>query len=234
MMPKLYLIPSLLDDSHWQNVLPAGVLPIISETRFFIVENIRSARRFIKLINKEINIDTLSFTELNEQTRPEQISSMLDPLKEGNDIALISEAGCPGVADPGQDLVRLAHKKGFQVIPFTGPSSILLSLMASGLNGQNFAFNGYLPVKSHDRIKSIQMLEKKAIIERQTQIFIETPYRNNPLLADILKSCLPSTMLCIAANLTGLKEFIQTKTIQQWRNSIPDLNKQPSIFLLGI
>ncbi|MDO8951813.1 MAG: SAM-dependent methyltransferase, partial [Draconibacterium sp.] len=141
---------------------------------------------------------------------------------------------CPGVADPGADVVKIAHQKGFKVVPLVGPSSILLALMASGMNGQNFAFKGYLPVKPSERVKEIEVLEKRVINQRQTQIFIETPYRNNHLISDLLKSCSPTTLLCIAANITGENEYIATKTIQQWKTKVPDLHKQPAIFLLGI
>ncbi|MFW5773796.1 MAG: SAM-dependent methyltransferase [Tangfeifania sp.] len=232
-MAKLFLIPNVLSDGDWQNVLPANVLPVLTNTRFFIVENVRTARRFMKQVNKAIDIDRLTFFELNKHTHPNEIPSFLKPLESGEDVAVISEAGCPGVADPGADIVRLAHKKGFTVVPLVGPSSILLALMASGLNGQNFAFNGYLPVKSGERSKAISHLEKKVRNERQTQLFIETPYRNNQLIADLLKTCSPSTLLCIAANITGANEFIATKSIGEWKKNIPDLHKQPAIFLLG-
>lgn len=232
-MAKLFLIPNVLSDSDWQNVLPASVLPVLTNTRFFIVENIRTARRFMKQVNKDIDIDRLTFFELNKHTQPNEIPSFLKPFEKGEDIAVISEAGCPGVADPGADIVKLAHKKGISVVPLVGPSSILLALMASGLNGQNFTFNGYLPVKSGERSKAITQLEKKAKNERQTQLFIETPYRNNQLIADLLKSCSSSTLLCIAANLTGDDEFIATRSIGEWKKQVPDLHKQPAIFLIG-
>jgi 16S rRNA (cytidine1402-2'-O)-methyltransferase len=233
-MAKLFLIPNVLSDSDWQNVLPASVFNIVSETRFFIVENTRTARRFLKQVNREIDIDTLTFFELNKFTQPAQLPGFLNPAEQGFDVGIISEAGCPGIADPGADIVKIAHQKGIQVVPVVGPSSILLALMASGFNGQNFAFNGYLPVKPHERSKAISTLEKKIKNENQTQIFIETPYRNNQLINDLLKTCQPETLLCIAANITGTTEFISTKTIRQWKNSIPDLHKQPVIFLLGL
>ncbi len=232
-MAKLFLIPNVLSDGDWQNVLPVNVLPVLTNTRFFIVENIRTARRFMKQVNKAIDIDRLTFFELNKHTHPNEIPSFLKPLENGEDVAVISEAGCPGVADPGADIVKLAHQKGIAVVPLVGPSSILLALMASGLNGQNFAFNGYLPVQSNERMRAINSLEKKVRNEHQTQIFIETPYRNNQLIADLLKSCSPSTLLCIAANITGENEFIATKSIGKWKKSVPDLHKQPAIFLIG-
>lgn len=232
-MAKLFLVPNVLSEGDWQNVLPAGVLSILTNTRFFIVENIRTARRFLKQVNKEIDIDSLTFFELNKYTQPSELHGFLQPIEQGFDIAVISEAGCPGVADPGADIVQIAHKKNIKVVPVVGPSSILLALMASGLNGQNFAFLGYLPVKSGERTRAISNLEKNAKNERQTQIFIETPYRNNQMINDLLKTCSPSTLLCIAADITGENEFIVTKTIQQWKSSIPDLHKIPAIFLIG-
>ena len=232
-MAKLYLVPNILSEGDWQNVLPAQLYSILTNTRHFIVEDIRTARRFLKLVNKEINIDECTFFELNKRTRYSEIPSFLKPIEQGFDVAVISEAGCPGVADPGADVVKIAHQKEYKVVPIVGPSSVLLALMASGLNGQNFAFKGYLPVKSNERVKEIQVLEKRVINQRQTQIFIETPYRNNQLIEDVLKTCSPGTYFCIAANITSENEFIVTKTIQDWKNKIPDLHKIPSIFLLG-
>lgn len=232
-MAALYLVPNVLAENNWQNVLPAQIFSILTNTKFFIVENIRTTRRFMKQVNRDIDIDSCTFFEINKRTIPQDLPGFLSPLEKGYDIAVISEAGCPGVADPGAEVVRIAHQKGLKVMPLVGPSSILLSLMASGLNGQNFAFRGYLPVKPNERTRELSTLDKKIKSSRQTQIFIETPYRNNQLIADILKSCSPSTLLCIAANITGDNEFIQTKTIQQWKSKIPDLHKQPVIFLLG-
>lgn len=232
-MAKLYLVPNVLGESNWQHVLPANIYHIISETKYFIVENIRTARRFMKQVNSEVNIDECTFYELNKYTNAATIPTFLKPMDNGFNVAVISEAGCPGVADPGADVVRIAHQKGAVVVPVVGPSSILLALMASGLNGQNFAFNGYLPVKPNDRSRAIADLEKKINFERQTQIFIETPYRNNHLIADVIKTCAPKTLFCIAANLTGENEFIQTKSINDWKGKTPDLHKIPAIFLLG-
>ncbi len=233
-MAALYLVPSLLSDSSWQLVLPAAVVPILTETKYFIVENVRTARRFMKLIDKNIDIDTLTFFELNKHTGQHEIENFLKPAEENNNMAVITEAGCPGVADPGAEVVRLAHKKGIKVVPVSGPSSIILALMASGLNGQNFTFNGYLPVKKDKLKKTISILEEKAVRKKQTQIFIETPYRNNLLLSSLLEECSANTLLCIAVNLTGNDEFISTKTIQQWKKNIPNIDKKPAIFLIGI
>ncbi len=232
-MASLYLVPNILAEGDWQNVLPAQVHGILTSTKYFIVENIRTARRFMKQVNREIDIDACTFYEINKRTDARELPRFLKPMENGEDVAVISEAGCPGVADPGADVVRLAHQKGFKVVPIVGPSSILLALMASGLNGQNFAFRGYLPVKPNERSRELVNLEKTIKSTRQTQIFIETPYRNNHLIEDILNSCSPGILLCIAANITGENEFIVTKTVQQWKTNIPDLHKQPAIFLLG-
>jgi 16S rRNA (cytidine1402-2'-O)-methyltransferase len=233
-MAALYLLPNILSDgSDWQNVLPAQIFHLATNTRYFIVENIRTARRFLKQVNKEINIDQLTFFELNKYTNQNELPAFLKPLEQGDNVAVISEAGCPGIADPGAEVVKIAHQKGYKVVPLVGPSSIVLALMASGLNGQNFAFNGYLPVRANERTRAISNLEKLVKNNRQTQIFIETPYRNNQLITEVLKTCSPSTLLCIAANLTGENEFIATKSMSQWKGNVPDLHKQPAIFLLG-
>jgi 16S rRNA (cytidine1402-2'-O)-methyltransferase len=231
-MARLFLVPNLISDSNWQYVLPYNVKNILGNTSFYIVENIRTARRFLKKINSGTDIDKLTFFELNKHTDISGIAEYLAPIEQGMDIAVISEAGAPGVADPGAEIVKIAHQKGYQVVPLVGPSSILMALMASGLNGQNFAFNGYLPVNRKERIKAITDLENRAFKLKQTQIFIETPYRNNSLLADILASCSPVTLLCIAASITGDDEFIVTKTIDEWKKNTPDLHKRPAVFLL--
>lgn len=232
-MAQLFLVPNVLSESDWQNVMPAQVRGILTNTRYFIVENTRTARRFMKQVNREIDIDVCTFFEINKRTKSAEIPDFLKPLEDGHNIAVISEAGCPGVADPGAEVVKIAHQKGFRVVPIVGPSSILLALMASGMNGQDFAFKGYLPVKPMERTKQIALLEKRATTQGQTQIFIETPYRNNQLIADLLKTCGANTLLCIAANITGENEFIATKTIAQWKKGVPELHKQPVIFLLG-
>ncbi len=232
-MAKLYLIPNLLSDSPWQQVLPAYNAEIINSINYFIVEEIRNARRFLKKVNRDINIDALTFMELNKHTPDLQKNSYLDFVRQGNDMGIISEAGCPGVADPGAEIVKLAHRRNITVVPLVGPSSILLALMASGLNGQNFAFTGYLPVKKPDRLKRIQQLENQAVQHRQSQIFMETPYRNGHLLNDLLSTCQPGTSLCIAADITSGNEMIKTRTIAEWKKNIPVLDKLPVIFILG-
>ncbi len=229
----LYLIPTTLGDTDdFNKILPSGNVEIISSINFFIVENIRTARRFLKKVNPGINIGELTFFELNQHTKHDEIAQFLMPIKTGYDMGVISEAGCPAVADPGADLVSLAQEQGFRVIPMVGPSSILLSLMASGFNGQSFTFLGYLPVQQVDRMKVLKKMESRVYSENQTQIFIETPYRNMKMLDDILATCQPNTKLCIAADITLQSEFIQTKPVSAWKKQKPDLNKRPCIFLL--
>jgi 16S rRNA (cytidine1402-2'-O)-methyltransferase len=232
-MAELFLVPNILSEGEWQNVLPARIPDVLTHTNYFIVENLRTARRFLKQVNRDIDIDKLVFFELNKFTDANNLPEFLHPLSQGENVAVISEAGCPGIADPGAEIVKLAHQKGFRVVPLVGPSSVLLALMASGFNGQNFTFQGYLPVKPAERARAISSLEKKVINSNETQIFIETPYRNNQLVADILKTCSSSTLFCIAANITGDNEFIVTKAVGQWKSKVPDLHKQPAIFLLG-
>jgi 16S rRNA (cytidine1402-2'-O)-methyltransferase len=232
-MAKLYLIPTTLGDTSIERVLPPDLTKLISSISVFIVENIRTARRFLKKVNPAIVIDDLTFFELNQHTDKKEISRFLATNQQGLDIGIISEAGCPGIADPGADVVRIAHTKNIQVVPLVGPSSILLALMASGMSGQSFAFNGYLPIKNPEKSQQIKMLEKRMQTEGQTQIFIETPYRNAQLLDDLLKICDPQTMLCIAADITLDTEFILTKPILYWKTNIPDIQKRPAIFMIG-
>lgn len=232
METALYLIPNLLGDTPVGNVLPSYNHDVIMGIRHFIVEDVRTARRFLKLVDRNIDIDSLTFSTLNVHTRPEEISGMLKPLEEGCPMGVISEAGCPAVADPGADVVAIAQKKGLKVVPLVGPSSIILSVMASGFNGQSFAFNGYLPIGQPDRVKRLKQLEQRAWSENQTQIFIETPYRNNKMLQDILSCCRPDTRVCVASNLTCADQSAITKTVQVWKKSVPELPKVPCIFLI--
>ena len=234
MKTALYLIPVFLGDTTTERVLPSYNKEIILGIRHFIVEDVRSARRFLKTVDKEINIDELQFFPLNKHTSPQDISGYLKPLEEGNPMGVISEAGCPAVADPGADVVAIAQRKNLSVVPLVGPSSIILSVMASGFNGQSFAFNGYLPIEPAERAKKLKILEQRASTEHQTQIFIETPYRNNKMVEDILKNCRPQTRLCIAANITCEDEYIKTKTLKEWKGKVPDLSKIPCIFLLYV
>ncbi len=229
---KIYLIPTTLGDSEIKSVIPVNVVDIIEKLQFFIVENIRTARRYIRKVSRTKNIDEITFFELNKYTKPEEISEFLKPCLSGNTVGIISEAGNPGIADPGASVIAEAHKKNIDVIPLVGPSSVLLALISSGMNGQNFAFNGYLPVKDNERIRKIQELEKKSIAENQTQIFMETPFRNMKMLDAVLKTCKKNTLLCIAADITLKTEFIKTKTIGEWKKQKPQINKRPSIFIL--
>lgn len=231
-MAALYLIPVLLGDTALERVLPAYNQEVVRGIRHFIVEDVRSARRFLKKVDKDFDIDGSQFYPLNKHTSPEEISGYLKPLEEGHSMGVISEAGCPAVADPGADVVALAQRKHLKVIPLVGPSSISLSVMGAGFNGQSFAFNGYLPIEAADRAKRLKLLEQRAYTEQQTQIFIETPYRNNRLVEDILATCRPQTRLCIAANITCDEEYIMTRTLKEWRGHVPDLTKQPCIFLI--
>lgn len=221
-----------LGDTEIDRVLPAYNREVIMSVKYFIVENIRTTRRFLKKVNREIDIDSLTFVELNKHTTPESISTYLEPLEKGYSVGVISEAGCPAIADPGADVVAIAQRKGLKVIPLVGPSSILLSLMASGFNGQSFAFHGYLPIDKADRTRKIKTLEQLVYSEHQTQIFIETPYRNNKMVEDLISACRPQTKLCVAADITCDDEFIRTMPLKEWKKSIPDLSKIPCIFLL--
>lgn len=232
METALYLIPVTLGETDIEKVLPAYNKEIILGIKHFIVEDVRSARRFLKKVERSINIDELTFYPLNKHTSPEAISGYLKPLQEGNPMGVISEAGCPAVADPGADVVAIAQRKNLKVVPLVGPSSIILSVMGSGFNGQSFAFHGYLPIEPNERAKRIKTLEQRVYSENQTQLFIETPYRNHKMMEDIVKNCRPQTKLCIAANITCEGEFIKTKTIKEWQGKLPDLNKIPCIFLI--
>lgn len=232
MKPSLYLIPVTLGDNNLERVLPAYNKEVILGIKHFVVENIRSARRFLKQVDHGINIDELKFYELNKHTDSTQIGNYLYPLSQGESVGIISEAGCPAIADPGSDVVAIAQKKGYSVVPLVGPSSILLSLMASGFNGQSFAFQGYLPIDAKDRKQKIEQMEHNIIKNDQTQLFIETPYRNQKLVEDLIQHCSSSTKLCIAMNLSLDGEFVKTMPIKSWKNNLPDMNKQLCIFLL--
>ncbi|MBP6065613.1 MAG: SAM-dependent methyltransferase [Bacteroides sp.] len=232
METALYLIPVTLGDTTIESVLPSYNKEVVLAIRHFIVEDIRSARRFLKKVDREIDIDTLTFYPLNKHTSPEEISGYLRPLLNGESMGVLSEAGCPAVADPGADVVAIAQRKDLKVVPLVGPSSIILSVMGSGFNGQSFAFHGYLPIEPTDRAKRLKILEQRVYAEHQTQLFIETPYRNNKMVDDILLNCRPQTKLCIAANITCEGEYIKTRTVKEWQGKVPDLSKIPCIFLL--
>lgn len=229
----LYLIPVPLGATPPEAVLPAPVLERIRPLTHFVVENAKSARRFLKAVASEHALQTLNLRELNVHTPRTELSALLAPLKEGHDVGLLSEAGCPAVADPGADLVALAHQSGIRVMPLVGPSSLLLALMASGLNGQRFAFIGYLPTKDAERQKALHELEAESRKFRQTQLFIETPYRNQPLLEAILRTCQASTRLTLATNLSLPDESVLTRTVAEWKKATPpDIDRRPTVFLL--
>ena len=229
---RLFLIPAPLGDGEVESVIPKGTLDILQALHFFVVEELRTARRYLKKAGIKTPLEELAFFELNEHTPETDIPALLQPVLEGNDMGLLSEAGVPAVADPGAGLVALAHRRHVKVIPLVGPSSLLLALMASGLNGQSFAFSGYLPVKSRERQQRIRQLEKRSIADRQTQLFIETPYRNHALLNDLLTCCAPHTRLCIAADITTPDAYIRTQTIAEWKKTSVDIHKKPCIFLI--
>lgn len=233
MSGKLYLIPTTLGEGQPDKVITSEVKPLVQSIKYFIVENTRSARRYIKQLDKDIVIDELEFFEINKRTRYTDLVNFFEHAIKGNDVGLMSEAGCPGVADPGADAVKVAHQKGIEVIPMVGPSSILLSLMASGMNGQSFTFAGYIPIKQPSRAKAIRFMEQQAIKYDQTQIFIETPYRNNNLLEELLNVLSNTTRLCIACDITLESQYIKTKTVKEWKAQLPDLHKRPAIFLIG-
>ena len=228
---KIYLIPVTLGNQNYNDVIPQGVLEITRSLRLFAVENIRSARRYLRLIDKDFPIDETEFLELSEHTGESEISKFLEPVGRGKDMGLMSEAGLPGIADPGAMLISAAHRFRIRVIPLSGPSSIILSLISSGLNGQNFTFNGYLPVRQPEREATLKALEKKGR-EGKAQIFIETPYRNQRMLDSILSVCSDDTLLCIATNITLPGENIRTMTVSELRRNVTSIDDQPTVFVI--
>lgn len=231
-MGTLYLIPSLLGETETEKSFPAYNTSIINSLDYFIVEDLRTTRRFLKKMDRTIEIDNLRFEMLNKHTTRTELEKLIQPLLEGKSAGIISEAGCPGVADPGADLVNIAHSKNIKVVPLVGPSSILLSVMASGFNGQSFAFVGYLPVKPQERKKRIQQLESRMYGEDQTQLFIEAPFRNMKMLEDLISTLSPASKLCVACDLTTENELIISKPVSQWKGDLPDLHKRPTMFLI--
>lgn len=229
---KLFLIPTTLGENEPLEVLPISIKRAIEDIDHYIVENEKTARRFIKKISSKKSQPALRIEILNKYTEPQSIPTFLQPCFEGHNVGILSEAGCPGIADPGADVVKIAHEKGIQVVPLVGPSSILLALMSSGMNGQSFAFNGYLPIDTHERKKAIKKMEKIAIDQQQSQICIETPYRNDKLFAEMLKTLSSKTLICVACDITLSTEYIATKTVETWKKTPIDLHKRPSIFII--
>ena len=230
----LYLIPTTLGETEIDLVIPNQIKNIINTIDEYIVENEKSARRYLRKLGIKKPLDEIVLHPLNEHTPPEVFSSYLKSIEEGKNIGIISEAGCPAIADPGAEIVKLAHQKNIKVAPLVGPSSILLALMASGFSGQNFAFHGYLPKERNERIKKLKEIEKEAYQKSQTQLFIETPFRNQHLLEDIVAVCNSDTQLCLACDISLGSEFIQTKSVREWKEKLPDINKRPVVFLIYV
>jgi len=228
---KLYLIPSPISESENDNQLFAYLIPIITGIDIFFVENLRTTRRFFSRIGIR-NIENIRFEQLDKHVKQKEVESLLDIVKKGKNAGILSEAGCPGIADPGSIAVKLAHTHNIRIIPVSGPSSIFMALMASGFNGQNFTFHGYLPIDKMDRKAEIRHIENLVYSKDQTQIFMETPYRNNKLLGVLVESLKPETLLCVACDISGADEFIRTKRIRIWKKSIPDIHKKPTLFLI--
>ncbi|MEL6917643.1 MAG: SAM-dependent methyltransferase [Bacteroidota bacterium] len=229
---KLFLIPTTLGNNEPLEVLPISIKRAIENIDHYIVENEKSARHFIKKISSKKSQPGLHLELLNKYTEPGAIPSFLEPCFSGHHVGILSDAGCPGIADPGADVVRIAHEKGIQVVPLVGPSSILLGLMASGFNGQNFAFNGYLPIDTAERKTMIKRLEKVSKEQNQSQIFIETPYRNDKLLVELIRVLSKTTMLCVACDITLSTEYIATKSVNEWKDVTVELHKRPTIFII--
>ena len=229
---KIYLIPTTLGDCDPLDVLPQTVQRVIELIDDYIVENEKTARKFIKSIAPEKVQASLRLSALNKHTEVAEHNKMIEPCLKGINVGIMSEAGCPGVADPGAAIVKIAHEKGIQVVPLVGPSSILLAIMASGMNGQSFTFNGYLPIDSNEKKSALKNLEKLSHDKNQSQIFIETPYRNNKLLEDITQTLHPATHLCVATDITLSTEFIKTARVQDWKKITVDLHKRPTIFII--
>lgn len=229
---KLYLIPTRLGENAPLEVLPISVKKIIEQVDYYIVENEKTARRFIKAISSNKSQQSLKINILNKFTDQNELSSFLNPCLEGKNIGLLSEAGCPAIADPGSDIVNIAHQKDIKVIPLVGPSSILLALMSSGMNGQSFAFNGYIPIEKNERKTYLKKLERLSFENNQSQLFIETPYRNNKMLQDICIALHKNTRVCVACDITLPTEYIKTKTVLDWKHTNVDLHKRPAMFII--
>ncbi len=229
---KLFLIPNVLAENTAHSVISPQIKEVVAHTKVFLVENLRTARRYISSLKLGVNIEELHMEILDKDTAPETINRLMQPLLNGADMGIISEAGCPGIADPGAVAVAHAHLKGIQVVPLSGPSSMFMALMGSGFSGQSFAFHGYLPIDKKEKTAAIKKLEAESLRERRAQIFMETPFRNNQLLEDLLRVLSPQTKLCIAKNITGSDEMILNKTAQEWKQLPLDLHKIPTVFIL--
>lgn len=229
----LYLIPVNISDAPLENVIPTGNLRLVKDIKYLIVENVRTARRFLKRWDKSFDIDSITFHELNRHTDPAEVSGWLDPLRRGESVGVMSEAGCPAVADPGSLAVEAAMREGLKVVPLVGPSSILMALMASGFNGQGFAFNGYLPIDEKERARALRELENESQRRNRTEIFIETPYRNNGMVRFLSEHLLPDTRLCVACDVTNPEhESIRTMVAPKWRDVKENYDKRPAVFLI--
>ncbi|GAB4107659.1 SAM-dependent methyltransferase [Echinicola sediminis] len=229
---KLYLIPNVLAEDTAQEIISPQVKEVIAHTTYYLAENLRTARRYISSLKLGLTIEELDFQVLDKKTRAAKVDLLLQPIFQGHDMGVISEAGCPGIADPGAVAVAYAHQNGIQVVPLSGPSSMFLALMGSGFNGQSFAFHGYLPIDKKARAEAVKNLENESLRFKRTQIFMETPFRNNQLLEDLKQHLHPQTKLCVAKNITGKDEAILTKTIAEWRKTKMDLHKIPTVFVL--
>jgi 16S rRNA (cytidine1402-2'-O)-methyltransferase len=229
---KLYLIPTPLSENSLDKMVTNEMNSVIKDLNFFLAENIRTSRRFISSLKLGKIIEDLHFDILDKNTSAKEIRKLCTPLLQGRDLGVLSEAGCPGIADPGNLVSTFAHQHDIEVIPLVGPSSIFMALMASGFNGQSFVFHGYLPIDKQKRMQFIKAIVNDAINKKQTQIFMETPYRNNSLFADLMKYCRPYTRLCVAKDISGAMEMIKTQTILEWKKSKPDLHKVPTVFLI--
>jgi 16S rRNA (cytidine1402-2'-O)-methyltransferase len=229
---KLFLIPNVLAENTAESIISPQIKEIITHTKVYLVENLRTARRYISSLKLGVNIEELHMEILDKNTAPETINRLMQPLLNGADMGIISEAGCPGIADPGALAVAHAHHKGIQVVPLSGPSSMFMALMASGFSGQSFAFHGYLPIDKKEKAQALRKLENESTKEKRAQIFMETPFRNNQLLEDILSTLAPQTKLCIAKNLTASDELVLTKTVEEWKKLPIDLHKIPTVFII--
>ncbi|WP_297336534.1 SAM-dependent methyltransferase [Algoriphagus sp.] len=229
---KLFLIPNILAENTADQVITPQVREVIAHTKVFLVENLRTARRYISSLKLGVNLEEVHMEILDKNTPPESINRLLQPLFNGADVGILSEAGCPGIADPGALAVAHAHTRGIQVVPLSGPSSMFLALMGSGFSGQSFAFHGYLPIDKKERAAALKKLEAESLREKRAQIFMETPFRNNQLLEDLTRTLSSQTKLCIAKNLTASDQVIQTKTVLDWKKSPIDLHKIPTVFIL--